>query len=82
MSCTAATHGNRLLPALLLAPWVYKGQRAPESRDAISVVAAVQDMPLGKRLQAGDLKVVSVDRKNLPKGYFMKPAISWTDRCP
>lgn len=62
------------LSALVLSWWVFRQSAAPEARDVVSVVAAVQDMPVGKRLQAADLKLISVDRKSLPKGTFLKSA--------
>jgi pilus assembly protein CpaB len=32
----------------------------------------VQDLPIGKRIQSSDLKLVTLDRKDLPKGIFLK----------
>src|SRR2546422_10948985 len=64
--------GIAWLSALLLSWWVYKRTTAPPSRDLVYVVAAAQDIPLGKRIQAGDLKLITLDRKDQPKGAFLK----------
>src|SRR5438552_4499850 len=64
--------GIAWLSALVLSWWVYRTSTAPTSRDLVRVVAAAQDLPLGKRIQAGDLKLIALDRKDLPKGAFLK----------
>jgi len=64
--------GIAWLSALLLSWWVYKRTTAPQSRDLVSVVAAARDLPIGKRILAEDLKSLSLDRKDLPKGVFRK----------
>jgi pilus assembly protein CpaB len=64
--------GIAWLSALLLSWWVYKRTSAPQSRDLVSVVAASRDLPLGKRILTEDLKMLSLDRKDLPKGVFLK----------
>ncbi len=66
--------GIAWLSALLLSWWVFQRSTAPEARDVVPVVAAVQDMPLGRRLQASDLKLIGIDRKNLPRGFISKIA--------
>src|SRR3989454_2044320 len=66
--------GIAWLSALLLSWWVYKRTTAPPSRDLVYVVAAAQGIPLGKRIQAGDLKLIALDRKDQPKGAFLKTA--------
>jgi len=40
--------------------------------DLVYVVAASQDLPVGRRIQAGDLKLIALDRKDQPKGAFLK----------
>jgi pilus assembly protein CpaB len=62
------------LSALLLSYWVYKRTTAPQARDLVSVVAAAHDIAIGKRVQTDDLKLLSLDRKDLPKGAFLKGA--------
>ena len=64
--------GIAWLSALLLSWWVYKKTTAPQPRDVVSVVAAAHDLPVGKRLQPDDLKLVTLDRKDLPKEAFLK----------
>ena len=64
--------GIAWLSALLLSWWVYQKSTAPASRDVVSVVAAARDLPIGKRIQANDLKLITLDRKDLPKGAFLK----------
>src|SRR2546428_5582366 len=58
--------------ALLLSWWVYKKTTAPPPRDLITVAAAAHDLAIGKRIQADDLKLVTLDRKDLPRGVFVK----------
>ena len=61
--------------ALVLSYWVFRRSSAPQAPpDLVSVVAAAKDLPAGTRLQAGDLKLVSLNRKDLPKGAFTKTA--------
>ena len=66
--------GIAWLSALMLSWWVYQRSTVPEFRETIQVVAAAADLPVGKRLAATDLRLVSVDRKDLPKGVFIKIA--------
>jgi len=60
--------------ALLLSWWVYTRTAAPRTRDVVRVVSAAQDLPIGKRIQATDLKLVEFDRTAVPKGAFQKTA--------
>ena len=64
--------GIAWLTALLLSWYVYKRSTAPQARDSVYVVAATQDLPVGKRILQNDLKLVALDRKDLPKGAFLK----------
>src|SRR5881397_769831 len=64
--------GIAWLTALLLSWWVYKKTTAPQPRDSITVAAAARDLPIGKRIEAADLKLVTLDRKDLPRGVFLK----------
>ena len=64
--------GIAWLTALLLSWWVYKKTTAPQARDVISVAAAAHDLAIGKRIQTDDLKMVTLDRKDLPRGVFVK----------
>ncbi len=66
--------GIAWLSALLLSWWVYKRTTAPQARDLVSVVAAAHDLAIGKRIQADDLKLLMLDRKDLPRGIFLKTA--------
>jgi pilus assembly protein CpaB len=66
--------GIAWLSALLLSWWVYKRTTAPQTRDMVSVVAAAHDLAVGKRIQTNDLKPLMLDRKDLPKGAFLKIA--------
>ena len=60
--------------ALLLSWYVYKRTSAPQARDLVSVVAASRDLAIGKRIEAGDLRLLMLDRKDLPRGAFLKTA--------
>src|SRR5215831_19135645 len=65
--------GIAWMTALLLSWWVYKKTTAPQPRgDLITVAAAARDLATGKRIQAEDLKLVTLDRKDLPRGVFVK----------
>src|SRR5213594_1501153 len=65
--------GIAWLTALLLSWWVYKKTTtAPQPRDLITVAAAARDLPIGKRIETADLKLVTLDRKDLPRGVFVK----------
>ena len=64
--------GIAWLTALSLSWWVYKRSTAPQSRDLVNVVAAAQDLPIGKRILQANLKLISLERKDLPKGAFLK----------
>ena len=66
--------GIAWVTALLLSYWVYKRTTAPQSRDLISVVAATRDLAVGKKIQVEDLKLLALDRKDLPRGAFLKTA--------
>src|SRR2546427_6556235 len=66
--------GIAWLSALLLSWWVYKRTTAPQARDLVSVTAAARDLAIGKRIQTDDLKLIMLDRKDLPKGAFLKTA--------
>jgi pilus assembly protein CpaB len=66
--------GIAWLSALILSWWVYRTSTAPQKRDSVSVVAAARDLPVGKKIQAADLKVMALDRKDLPKGAFTRSA--------
>jgi len=54
--------------------WVYRTSTAPQARDVVRVVAAAKDLPVGKRIEAADLKLIAIDRKDLPKNAFQKTA--------
>jgi pilus assembly protein CpaB len=60
------------MSALLLSWWVYRTSTAPQARDVVRIVAAAKDVPTGKRLELSDVKLISIDRKDLPKGAFQK----------
>jgi pilus assembly protein CpaB len=64
--------GVAWLSALLLSWWVYKKTTAPQTRQLVQAVAAAKDLPVGQRLAAADLKMITVERKDLPKGVFLK----------
>jgi len=64
--------GVAWLSALMLSWWVYKTTTAPQSRQVVQAVAAAQDLPVGKLIKAADLKLITLDRKDLPKGAFFK----------
>src|SRR2546426_3034424 len=66
--------GIAWMTALLLSWWVYKKTTAPPPRDLITVAAAAHDLAIGKRIQADDLKLVTLDGKDLPRGVFLKTA--------
>src|SRR4029434_10908412 len=66
--------GIAWLSALVLSWWLYRTSTAPQAPDVVRIVAAAKDLPIGKRLEASDLKMISVDRKDVPKGAILKTA--------
>jgi pilus assembly protein CpaB len=66
--------GIAWLSAFLLSWYVYKRTTAPQARDLVSVVAAAHDLAIGKRIQTDDLRLLTLERKDLPKGAFLKTA--------
>jgi Flp pilus assembly protein CpaB len=58
--------------ALVLSWWVYRKATAPAQREWVRVVAATRDVSIGRRLAAPDLKLVEVERKDLPQGAYTK----------
>jgi pilus assembly protein CpaB len=66
--------GIAWISALALSWWVYRRSAAPQARDVVYIVAAVPDLPLGKRIEPADLKLIALDRKDLPKGAFLETA--------
>jgi pilus assembly protein CpaB len=64
--------GIAWLAALILSWAIYKKTAAPEKRQVVQVVAAAADLPIGKRVANSDVKLVTVDQKNLPGGVIYK----------
>src|SRR5437667_10059872 len=60
------------ISAVVLSWWVYRTSTAPQARDIVRIVAAAKDVPTGKRLELPDVKLIAIDRKDLPKGAFQK----------
>jgi len=66
--------GIAWVSAVVLSWWVYRTRTAPQTGDLVRIVAAAQDLPAGKRVLASDLKLITVGRKDVPKGSFQKTA--------
>src|SRR5215510_4286323 len=66
--------GIAWLSALVLSWWLYRTSTSPQAPDVVRIVAAAKDLPIGKRLEASDVKMISVDRKDVPKGAILKTA--------
>jgi pilus assembly protein CpaB len=64
--------GVAWLSALGLSWWLYRTSTAPQKADVVRIVAAAKDLPVGKRVEASDLKMISIERKDVPKGAFLK----------
>jgi pilus assembly protein CpaB len=60
------------LSALVLSWWVYRTNSAPAKPDVISIAAAARDLPVGERITPADVKLVTLNRRDLPKGAFLK----------
>ncbi len=60
------------ISALALSWWVYKQAAAPQKRQVAMVVAAARDLAVGRRLATSDLKLITLDRKDVPQGAFLK----------
>ena len=60
------------LTALGLSYWVYRRSAAPEKRAIARVVAAAKPLPLGHKLGAADLKLITLEQADVPPGSFQK----------
>jgi pilus assembly protein CpaB len=58
--------------ALGLSWWLYRASTAPEAPDVVRIVAAAKDLPVGKRIEAADLKWISIVRQDAPVAAFFK----------
>src|SRR5581483_9004270 len=52
----------------LLSWFVYANAVAPKAEPQTAVVVAARDMPLGTKLQNGDLKLIRIPERAIPKG--------------
>src|SRR5437867_2211014 len=59
--------GGAWLSAALLTWFLWSSTRAPRIEKTVAVEAAARDMPAGTILRKGDLKIVRVPEKDLPK---------------
>jgi len=62
--------GVAWLAAGLLSWMIFRRATAPSAHDTVQVVAAARELPIGRRLVAGDLKLAEVARKDLPAGHI------------
>lgn len=60
--------GGAWISAALLTWLVYSVTKAPKGDKTATVIAAARDMPAGTRLRKGDVKLVKVGDKDIPKG--------------
>ncbi len=60
--------GVALLCAVALTWFLYAKTKAPKTEKSVRIMAAVRDMPVGTRLKKTDLKRVTVQERDLPKG--------------
>lgn len=60
------------ITALALSWWVYRRSAAPEKKAVTRVVAAAKALPLGHKLVVADLKLITLEQKDVPEGSFQK----------
>ena len=63
--------GTAFAAALLLSLFVYSKVQGPQKEKTVKVVAATRDMSAGTRLKKGDLKLVSVVERDIPRGAIL-----------
>jgi pilus assembly protein CpaB len=59
------------ISAALLTWFLYATTKAPRSEKMVAITAAARDMPAGTRLQIGDVKMVRVPEKDVPKAAVL-----------
>lgn len=67
--------GAALLCAFLMSWLVYAKAAAPKTEKTVRIVAAARDMQAGTKLKAGDLKLVTVAEKDMPKNAAVDPKL-------
>jgi pilus assembly protein CpaB len=65
--------GAAWLSAALLTWFLYTRAAAPRQEKTVQVAAAVRDLPAGTRVKRGDLKLVTMPEKDLPKSAVRDP---------
>jgi pilus assembly protein CpaB len=60
------------ITALALSWWVYRRSAAPEKKAVTRVLAAAKQLPLGHKLAASDLKLITLEQGDVPEGSFQK----------
>lgn len=60
------------ITALGLSWWVYRRSAAPEQKAVVRVLAAAKPLPLGHKLAAADLKLITLEQNDVPQGSFQK----------
>jgi pilus assembly protein CpaB len=60
------------LTALGLSWWVYRRSAAPEQKAVARVLAAAKALPLGHKLAAADVKLITLEQADVPEGSFQK----------
>ena len=66
--------GIAMLGALLVSWMVNRSVNASKSRNAVKVVAAAHDLPVGHRIVDADLKSIEIPKADLPDGNIPNPA--------
>ncbi len=59
------------ISAALLTWFLYATTKAPRSEKMVAIAAAARDMPAGTRLQIGDVKMVRLPEKDVPKAAVL-----------
>ncbi|MCC7154470.1 MAG: Flp pilus assembly protein CpaB [Bryobacterales bacterium] len=65
--------GAAWLSAIVLTWFLWSRTRAPQREKTISVAAVTRDLPAGTKLARGDIKLVSIPEKDLPKSAMVDP---------
>jgi pilus assembly protein CpaB len=68
--------GIAWISAALLTWFLWSRTKAPQKERSVRVVAAARDMAAGTRLQKGDLKVISMPEKDLPRAALLDAKVA------
>ncbi len=69
--------GAAWMSALALTWFLYARTTAPKAARTVKILAATRDLPAGTQLKKGDLKLVAVEERDLPKAALTDPGLAY-----